>query len=76
MDVRPTWTDCDEAGDQVVPNVFSPRDLVFDLTTWTKLYHTHVPDRFIACGSKRQHNETTKFLNVDTTNKTEYRMDF
>ena len=22
-----TWTDCDEAGDYVVPNVFSPRDL-------------------------------------------------
>ena len=29
MDVRPTWTDCDEAGDYVVPNVLSPRDLVF-----------------------------------------------
>ena len=28
MDVRPTWTDCDEARDYVVPNVFSPRDLV------------------------------------------------
>ena len=28
MDGRPTWTDCDEAGDYVVPNVFSPRDLV------------------------------------------------
>ena len=27
MDGRPTWTDCDEAGD-VVPNVLSPRDLV------------------------------------------------
>ena len=26
---RPTWTDCDEAGDYVVPNVLSPRDLVF-----------------------------------------------
>ena len=25
---RPTWTDCDEAGDYVVPNVLSPRDLV------------------------------------------------
>ena len=25
MDGRPTWTDCDE----VVPNVLSPRDLVF-----------------------------------------------
>ena len=26
---RLTWTDCDEAGDYVVPNVLSPRDLVF-----------------------------------------------
>ena len=29
MDGRPTWTDCDEAGDYAVPNVLSPRDLVF-----------------------------------------------
>ena len=29
MGGRPTWTDCDEAGDYVVPNVLSPRDLVF-----------------------------------------------
>ena len=29
LDGRPTWTDCDEAGDYVVPNVLSPRDLVF-----------------------------------------------
>ena len=28
MDGRPTWTDCDEAGDYVVPNELSPRDLV------------------------------------------------
>ena len=28
MDVRLTWTDCDEAGDYVVPNVLSPRDQV------------------------------------------------
>ena len=28
MDGRPTWTDCDEAGDYVVPNLLSPRDLV------------------------------------------------
>ena len=28
MDGRPTWTERDEAGDYVVPNVFSPRDLV------------------------------------------------
>ena len=29
MDGLPTWTDCDEAGDYVVPNVLSPRDVVF-----------------------------------------------
>ena len=29
MDGGPTWTDCNEAGDYVVPNVLSPRDLVF-----------------------------------------------
>ena len=29
MDGRPTWTDCGEAGDYVVPKVLSPRDLVF-----------------------------------------------
>ena len=29
MDGRPTWTDCDVAGDYVVPNVLSQRDLVF-----------------------------------------------
>ena len=29
MDGTQTWTDCDEAGDYVVPNVLSPRDLVF-----------------------------------------------
>ena len=28
MDGRPIWTDCDEAGNYVVPNVLSPRDLV------------------------------------------------
>ena len=28
MDGRPTWTDCKKAGDYVVPNVLSPRDLV------------------------------------------------
>ena len=28
MDGRPTWTDCDEAGDYVEPKVLSPRDLV------------------------------------------------
>ena len=34
-----TWTDCDEAGDYVVPNVLSPRDLVFRPDIGHKLYH-------------------------------------
>ena len=29
MDGQPTLTDCDEAGDYVVPNMLSPRGLVF-----------------------------------------------
>ena len=28
-DLRLTWTDCGEAEDYVVPNILSPRDLVF-----------------------------------------------
>ena len=28
MDGRLIWTNCDKAGDYVVPNVLSPRDLV------------------------------------------------
>ena len=28
-DLRLTWTDCDETEDCAVPNVLSPRDLVF-----------------------------------------------
>ena len=34
-----TRTDCDEAGDYVVPNVLSPRDLVFRPDIGHKLYH-------------------------------------
>ena len=42
MDGRPTWTDCDEAGDYVVPNVLSPRDLVSRTDTMEKpVPHTH-----------------------------------
>ena len=42
MDGRPTWTDCDEAGDYVVPNVLSPRDLVFRPDNMDKTVpHTH-----------------------------------
>ena len=43
MDGRPTWTDCDEAGDYVVPNVLSPRDLVFRPDNMTETVpHTQV----------------------------------
>ena len=38
----PTRTDCDEAGDYVVPNVLSPRDLVFRPDIGHKLYHHHL----------------------------------
>ena len=46
MDGRPTWTDCDEAGDYVVPNVLSPRDLVSrpDIMDET-VPHTHTGNR-------------------------------
>ena len=42
MDGRPTWSDCDEAGDYVVPNVLSPRDLVFRPDNMDEtVTHTH-----------------------------------
>ena len=42
MDGRQTWTDCDEAGDYVVPNVLSPRDLVFRPDNMDEIVpHTH-----------------------------------
>ena len=36
-----TRTDCNKAGDYVVPNVFSTRDLVFRPDIGHKLYHHH-----------------------------------
>ena len=43
MDGRPTWTDCDKAGDYVVPNVLSPRDLVFRPDNMDETVpHTHI----------------------------------
>ena len=42
MGGRLTRTNCDEAGDYAGPNVLSPRDLVPDLTIWTKLYYHHL----------------------------------
>ena len=42
MDGRLTWTDCDEAGDNVVPNVLSPRDLVFRPDNMDETGTTHI----------------------------------
>ena len=42
MDVRLTWTNCDESGDYVLPNVLSPRDLVFRPDNMDEtVLHTH-----------------------------------
>ena len=46
MEGRPTWTDCDEAGDYVVPIVLSTRDLVSRPDNIdVKLYHTHMKNK-------------------------------
>ena len=42
MDVRLTWTDCDEAGDYVVPNVLSPRVLVFKPDNTDDMHYTNI----------------------------------
>ena len=43
MDVRLTWTDCDEAGDYVVPIVLSPRNLVSRSDNMNEtVLHTHI----------------------------------
>ena len=66
MDERPTWTDCDEAGDYVVPNVLSPRDLVFRLDNMDETVpHTHNCDH--DCDS----NRTTQTLHHPLYNETE-----
>ena len=54
VDGRPSWTDCDEAGDYVVSNVLSPRDLVFrpdnmDETVPHTNRHLNCGYRFISC---------------------------
>ena len=42
MDGQPSWTDCDEAGDYVVPNVLSLKDLVSSPDIMDKTVpHTH-----------------------------------
>ena len=48
MDGRTTWTDCDEAGDHVVPNVLSPRDLVFRPDNMDEtVLHTLLPNSYL-----------------------------
>ena len=42
-----TRTDCDEAGDYVVPNVLSPRDLVFRPDIGHKLCHHRIENNAI-----------------------------
>ena len=54
-----TRTDCDEAGNYVVPNVLSLRDLVFRPAIEDKLYHHH------ELGCK---NLSTGFLTRSDTN--------
>ena len=42
MDIHLAWTDCDEAGDYVVPNALSPRYLVFRPDNMDENCATHV----------------------------------
>ena len=52
MDGRQTLTDCDEAGDYVVPDVFSPRDLVFRVRPDNMdktVPHTHMYSTIFGC---------------------------
>ena len=47
MDGGRTWTDCDEAGDYVVPNELSPRDLVSTPDNMDEtVLHTPISTRF------------------------------
>ena len=46
MDVRLTWTDCDEAGDYVEPNVLNQKDLVSRPDNMDEtVLHTYEPRR-------------------------------
>ena len=51
---RPTWTDCDEAGDYVVPYVLSPRDLVFRPDNMDET----VPHNCTSCQQQPPYNNT------------------
>ena len=66
MDGRPTWTDCDEAGDYVVPNVLSPRDLVFRPDNMDET----VPHTTLAL--KKPTSDSTRFLTLEISNPLTY----
>ena len=60
------WTDCDEAGDYIVPNVLSPRDLVFRPDNMDKTVpHTHDASDLGNNGRGVKHNYTPNFEKVD-----------
>ena len=62
MDGRPTWTDCDEAGDYVVPNVLSPRDLVFrpdNMDETVPHTHTLMTEHFLL--NSQKYDELTAY---------------
>ena len=67
LDDRLTWTDCDDAGDYVVPNVLSPRDLVFrtdnmdETVPHTTLIFMATDSSHISCGRRRRHVFSTDF---------------
>ena len=64
MDGRLTWPDCDKAGDYVVPNVLSPRDLVFrpdnmDETVPHTYWAIETKNQLIVCGKEQVTLEST-----------------
>ena len=63
MDVRLTYTDCDEAGDYVLPNVLSPRDIVSRPDNMDEtVLHTGVTPQFTG---DRRHIKQFCFLVAD-----------
>ena len=63
MDGRPTWTDCYEAGDYVVPNVLSPRDLVFRPDNMDETV-PHTAANYAVCGRILQNFELVRDIMV------------
>ena len=82
MDGRPTWTDCDEAGDYVVPNVLSPRDLVSRPDKMDETVpHTQRMQEMVSVKVNREIQTSwlqlyvtiTSVFSVDTTKKCQHR---